>query len=1037
MSEPRYKGPLSWMAGNSVAANVLMLILLVGGLISALNIRQEVFPEFSTDTVSISVSYPGASPEEIEKGVILPVEEAVEGLEGIDSIRSTASEGFGTVRVEALESTDIVRLWQEIETEVNRIDTFPDDAEEPKAKILDRKRQVVNYVLYGSDDETILTDTAERIKDAFLESEHITQVGFSGVNQREVRIEIPRENLRKYGLTLESVASEIRSASTDVGAGNLETAGGDILVRVKDLKEKADQYRNLAVITETGGGRVTLGELGTVSEGFEDSGAKASFNGEKSLMIDIYRVGNQTPGQVAKAAKETVRRLNSELPGSLELSVVRDRSDIFGQRAGLLVKNAYLGLALVFILLAVFLEIRLAFWVSLGIPISFLGAFLIFPFTGFTINMITMFAFIVTLGIVVDDAVVVGENVYFNRRRGLSFFESAVVGTREVAMPVTFSVITNIVAFLPLFFVPGVMGKIFTFIPVVVTCVFFISLVESLFILPAHLAHQERPKRKGVLSFLIRLQEKFSLKFESFVSRVYGPFVRFALNNRYTVIALSIALLMTAAGYVKSGRMGMTLFPSVESDYAYASAVLPVGSSDERVQRVETVLTESARRVINENGGENLSRGIFSLVTDNEISMRVFLTPAGERPLSTTKFSGLWRRASGTIPGLESISFESDRGGPGAGKGLTVRLSHPDKDVLEKAGMELADQLAEYDGVSDVDDGSAKGKRQIDLSILPAGKRMGLTSREIGRQVRNALYGVEALSFLRRSNEIEVVVSLPQEERRHEATLENLVLNAPEGEILLRDAASIAYSRAFTSINREEGRRVVSVTANVTPRPKAEMVMNQLRQTLLPELTRIYPSLTFSFEGRQAEIRDSVASLVKGLGFALLVIYALLSIPFRSYFQPLIIMCAIPFGIIGAMAGHLIMGYSLSVMSLFGVVALSGVVVNDSLVLINLTNTKVRKGEPTIQAVRYAAMQRFRPILLTTLTTFGGLMPMILETSRQARFLIPMAISLGFGIVFATFITLVMVPCFYLLLEDVGKVYSFLFQKDENFSGRD
>ena len=1034
MSERRHKGPLSWMAGNSVAANVLMLILLAGGLISALNIRQEVFPEFSTDTVSISVSYPGASPEEIEKGVILPVEEAVEGLEGIDSIRSTASEGFGTVRVEALESTDIVRLWQEIETEVNRIDTFPDDAEEPQARIMDRKREVVNYVLYGSEDETVLTDTAERIKDAFLESEHITQVGFSGVNQREIRIEIPKRNLRKYGLTLEETASKIRNASTDVGAGNLETAGGDILVRVKDLKEKADQYRNLAVITETGGGRVTLGELGTVSEGFEDRGAKASFNGRKSLMIDIYRVGSQTPGQVAKAAEETVRRLNSELPGSLEISVVRDRSEIFSQRAGLLVKNAYLGLALVFILLAVFLEIRLAFWVSLGIPISFLGAFLIFPFTGFTINMITMFAFIVTLGIVVDDAVVVGENVYFNRRRGLSFFESAVQGTKEVAMPVTFSVITNIVAFLPLFFVPGVMGKIFTFIPVVVTCVFFISLVESLFILPAHLAHQKTSEKKGVLSFPIRLQEAFSLKFESFVTRIYGPFARFALNNRYTVIALSIALLMAAAGYVKSGRMGMTLFPSVESDYAYANAVLPVGTSEERMQRVETVLTESARRVIDENGGEKLSRGIFSLVTDNEIRMRVFLTPAGERPLSTAAFSGLWREYTGNISGLESISFESDRGGPGAGKGLTVRLSHPDKDVLEKAGSELADRLAEYDGVSDVDDGSAKGKRQIDLSILPAGKRMGLTSREIGRQVRNAIYGVEALSFLRRSNEIEVVVSLTQEERRHEATLENLILNAPQGEILLRDAASISYSRAFTSINREEGRRVVSVTANVTPRPKAEIVMNQLRQTLMPEFARIYPSLTFSFEGRQAEIRDSVASLVKGLGFALLVIYSLLSIPFRSYLQPLIIMCAIPFGIIGAMAGHLIMGYSLSVMSLFGVVALSGVVVNDSLVLINLTNTKVRQGEPVAQAVRYAAMQRFRPILLTTLTTFGGLMPMILETSRQARFLIPMAISLGFGILFATFITLVMVPCFYLLLEDVRKIHTLIFSRKEDSS---
>ncbi|MFO7752635.1 MAG: efflux RND transporter permease subunit [Desulfobacteraceae bacterium] len=1031
MSERRYKGPLAWMAGNSVAANLLMLILLAGGLISALNIKQEVFPEFSTDTVSISVSYPGASPEEIEKGIILPVEEAVEGLEGIDTISSTASEGFGSVRVEALESTDIVKLWQEIETEVNRIDTFPDDAEEPKARIVDRKREVVNYVLYGSDDEAVLTDTAERIRDEFLESRQITQVGLSGTNQREIRIEIPAENLRKYGLTLQSIASEIRTASTDVGAGNIETQGGDILVRIKDLKEQADEYRNLSVITEKTGDSVTLGDIGKVAEGFEDSGVKASFNGRRALMIDIYRVGGQTPVQVARAAEKTVQRLNNELPGGLRLSVVRDRSDIFSQRAGLLLKNAYMGLGLVFILLAVFLEIRLAFWVSLGIPISFLGAFLIFPFTGFTVNMITMFAFIVTLGIVVDDAIVVGENVYFNRRKGLSFFESAVTGAREVAMPITFSVITNIVAFLPLYFVPGVMGKIFKFIPVVVTCVFFISLVESLFILPAHLAHQKKPKRTGILSFLIRMQEKFSLRFEAFVTRIYGPFVQLALKNKYMVIALSIAVLMAAAGYVKSGRMGMTLFPSVESDYAFASAVLPVGSSDKNIERVKTSLTRAAERVIEENGGDELSLGIFSLVTDNEISMRVFLTPAGQRPLSTTEFSRLWRTYTGQIPGLESISFESDRGGPGSGKGLTVRLSHPDKEILETAGAEIADKIADYDGVSDVDDGSARGKRQLDIRILPAGLRMGLTSREIGRQVRNALHGTEALSFLRENSEVEVMVSLEEEERKRESTLENLVLKAPEGEILLRNAASISHSRAFTSIKREDGKRVVSVTANVTPRPKAEIVMNQMRETLLPEITRVYPSLTYSFEGRQAEIRDSVSSLVNGLLFALLVIYSLLSIPFRSYFQPLIIMCAIPFGIIGAMAGHLIMGYSLSVMSLFGVVALSGVVVNDSLVLINLTNTKVRQGETVTQAIQFAAMQRFRPILLTTLTTFFGLMPMILETSRQARFLIPMAISLGFGIVFATFITLVMVPCFYLLTEDLRSIYKLVYPGED------
>lgn len=1023
MDQNKNKGPLSWMAGNSVAANLLMLVLLIGGIIMGMSIKQEIFPEFATDTIIVSVSYPGASPEEVEKGIILPVEEAVEGLEGIDEISSTAYEGSGSIVIEALESTDIIKLWQEVETEVDRITTFPDEAEEPEVMIADRKREVVDLVLSGSENDFILRDTAEAIKDRLLKSPDITQVELSGSRDREIHIEVPMKNLRKYNLSIEEIASVITKSSIEVGAGNIETKGGDILVRVKDLSEKASQYRKLPVITLENGSQVLLEDIAEVTEGFEDSRVEATFNGKNALMIDVYRVGDQTPVQVSDAVKKMLPLINQDLSGDLNLSILRDKSKIFLQRANLLIKNAFIGLALVFILLAVFLEIRLAFWVSLGIPISFLGAFLILPFTDFSINMITMFAFIVTLGIVVDDAIVVGENIYYNRRQGLSYFDSAVLGVKEVAMPVIFSVITNIVAFMPLYFVPGVMGKIFKFIPIVVASVFFISLIESIFILPAHLGHQKALKKSSVLFFFSKREDLFSTRFENFIENIYGPLLNFCIKNRYIVIALCTALLISISGYMASGRMGMTLFPSVESDYAYVSAELPEGSSDTSTKKVEEILVDAAGKVIKENGNKKLSTGIFSLIIDNKIKIRTYLTDADERPISTGDFTDKWRENAGIITGLETINFESDRGGPGSGKGLTIRLSHPDKDILEKAGKELAEKIAVYDGVSDVDDGSANGKKQIDINILPAGKRMGLTSREIANQLRNAIYGKEALSFLRGRDEISVVVKLPQKERDYEATLENLVLKAPLGEILLRDAAKISYSRAFTSISREDGMRVVSVTANIFPKSKAEILLSGLSKDTLPGLVEKYPSLSYSFQGKQAEIRDSVSNLIKGLLLSLLVIYALLAIPFKSYFQPVIIMLCIPFGIVGAAVGHILMGYSLSVMSLFGIVALAGVVVNDSLVLIDFTNKKTWEGEDPKTAISHAAKQRFRPIILTTLTTFFGLMPMILETSRQARFLIPMAISIGFGILFATFITLVMVPCFYLMTEDIKLLF--------------
>ncbi|MDK2956639.1 MAG: hypothetical protein PWQ57_2135 [Desulfovibrionales bacterium] len=1019
---PKHLGPMGWMAGNSVAANLIMIVFLVGGLIMAGRIKQEIFPEFTMDTVTMTVSLPGASPEEVENSIILASEEAVQGLEGVKEITSTATEGLATVTVEALESADIIRLWQDIKSEIDRVDSFPDEAEEPNIAIDSHKRGVLSIALHGDESEALLREAAEEVRDELLQNPHITQVDLQGVRDYEIHIEIPKASLRRYGLTLGDVANTVSAASVELGGGNLKTESGDILLRMNDRRKTAREYGRIPLLTTTNGAQILLDDVARVSEGFEDTDAWADFDGQRAVMIEVYRVGDQTPIEVADAALEIVGRLNHTLPHGIHLSVVRDSSQIFRDRAELLLKNAYMGLALVFVLLALFLDTRLAFWVSLGIPISFLGSFLLLSTTDFSINMITMFAFIVTLGIVVDDAIIVGENVFSHRRMGKNSVQAAMDGVKEVAMPVVFSVLTNIVTFIPLYFVPGFMGKVFGIIPVVVTCVFLVSLIESLFVLPAHLAHSKTKPPPWPLNVVSRWQMKFSESFERFVRYRYAPFLDFTLQHRYSVLAIGLALLIGTLSFVGSGRMGLVLFPRTESDYAYAQAVLPAGASKHRLESVEKILVDAAEEVARENGGDKLSQGVFSQVNESTISVRLFLTPAGARPIGTTAVTNLWRSKVGALAGLESMTFEANRAGPGSGKNLTIRLSHRNEDTLEQAGADLARDLENFNNANDIDDGSASGKRQFDIQLLPAGERVGLTSQEVARQIRYAFYGAEAVKQQRGRNEVTVVVRLPEKERASETTIEDMILRAPDGEeIPLLDAAHITEAKSYTSITRTDGRRTIEVTANVEPPEQAEQVLASLVADALPRLTAKYPGLSYSFEGHQADMRDSVQSLMTGLLLSLLGIYALLAVPFKSYIQPLIIMFCIPFGIVGAVFGHLLLGYSLSLMSLFGLVALSGVVINDSLVLIDFANRR-RKDVSAREAVEEAGAQRFRAIMLTTATTFGGLAPMIFETSRQARFLIPMALSLGFGILFTTVVTLVLVPSLYVILEDVWRL---------------
>ena len=1013
------------MAGRSVTANLLMLVLLIGGFVMAQNINKDVFPDFEIDRVNISLVYPGASPEEVERGAILAVEEAIQDIEGIEEMTATAREGSGTVSVEIIEGEDVSAVAQEIKNAVDRISSFPEDVEDPRVADSSHKHYVVSLALYGDQTEHVLREMAETVRDKLLMDPDISQVDLTGVRDYEISIEIPQNALRAYGLTLDGVASIVRRASVDVPGGAIKTGGGDVLVRVTERRDVGKEFGSIPIISTAEGTELLLEDIGVIRDDFEETDRFATFNGKPAVMIEVYRVGEQTPVSVSDAVHGQLEDLNSILPEGLSLIARNDRSKIYRQRLNLMLRNGYIGLGLVFILLAVFLEARLAFWVSLGIPISFLGGFLILPVIGVTFNMVSMFAFIVTLGIVVDDAIVVGENVYYHRQQGLAWPEAAVTGARDIAMPVTFSVLTNMVTFLPILFVPGFMGKVFREIPLVVVTVFFISLIESLFILPAHLGHKGKRKEGRFFSGLHAWQQRFGAFFTRMVRTRYGPFLSLVLRWRYISFSIGLMILLLAFGYIKSGRMGFELFPKIESDYAAVTANLPFGTSVTKTKEVQQILLEAGQAVAERNGGDRLVEGIYASVDGSQARVRIYLTPPKVRPISTAKITQLWREEVGEIAGLESIKFESDAGGPGRGAAISVELSHRDIEVLEHASAELAAAMEYFPNVIDIDDGFSPGKQQIDFKVRPEAQSLNLHAVDIARQVRQSYYGAQAIRQQRGRDEVKVMVRLPKEERISEFHLEEMILRTPDGgEVPLLEAVTLERGRADTSIERRNGRRVITVSADVRPRSQAVQVTEALNTEIFPKLSSRYSGLSYGYQGRQADRAESIQSLLRGLLIALVIIYAMLAIPLNSYIQPMVIMLAIPFGLVGAVLGHIIMGYSLSVLSLFGIVALSGVVVNDSLVLIHLANRRRKKGRVAIDAIQDAAIQRFRPILLTTLTTFGGLAPMIFETSRQARFLIPMAISLGYGILFATVITLVIVPSVYLIVEDIRKLFA-------------
>jgi multidrug efflux pump subunit AcrB len=1030
------KGPLAWFAANHVAANVLMAFILISGALSLARVVVEIFPEMDTDIVTVRVPYRGASPAEAEEGVCVRVEEAIASIEGIKRIRSAAQENMGMVTVELEEDADDRKVLDDIKAAVDRIETFPVETEKPVVAEGDNRIRVITVVLHGHASEKTLKALAERVRDELTAQKGVSQVEVAGVRNYEISIEVSEEALRRYGLSFEHVANAVGASSLDLPGGAVKTRGGEILLRTKGQLYRGVEFEDIIVVTRSDGTRVRLSDVATVIDGFEETDTATNFDGKRAALIQVYRVGSEGALEVAEVTKEYLQVLERDLPAGVFVDTW----------------NCSIGLVLVFACLTLFLNTRLAFWTTMGIPISFLGGFWLVPMAGVTINMISLFAFIVVLGIVVDDAIVVGENIYNYLEKGMKPLDAAIRGVREMAVPVTFAIITTVAAFAPLLFVAGRMGKIMKQIPIVVIAVLLMSLVEALLILPAHLSGDGRWFNRiwgRFLGPLERVQARVQKGLQWVIRRPYRRSLDFALEWRYLTVAVALVFLFLSASLVVGGFLKFSLMPKVDADNMVALLTMPQGTPVEQTEAVLARIGDGAVQLAREfdegnaKDGPSVIKHISSTVgqhptggghgpmasrstTENSAHLgevNVELLGAENRSVSSAELVGRWREIVGEVPGAVSLTFQSNLFS--AGEAISVQLAHHDFDTLLLSVERLKGTIAEYPGVKDVADSFLPGKKELRLSLTPEGRAAGLTLADLARQVRAGFYGQEVQRIQRGRDDIRVMVRYPEDERRSLGDIDEMRVRLPNGsEVPFTTVAEVEEGRGYAVINRTDRRRVVTVTADVDEDvANANEINADLRNAVLPALASEFPGLTFDFEGEQREQQESLGSLRVNFMVAQLAIFALLAIPFRSYSQPLIIMSAIPFGLVGAVFGHLLMGLDLTMLSMFGMVALTGVVVNDSLILVDLVNRMRAEGATVDQAIRESGERRFRPIMLTTATTFLGLSPMIFETSMQAKFLIPMAVSLGYGIVFATAITLILVPALYRILEDAKALF--------------
>ena len=1041
----RTRGLLAWFATNHVAANLLMLLLLVAGSLSLSNIKVEIYPQIESSRIRVSVPYPGASPTEVEQGVCVHVEEALEGIVGLKEIRVDAIEGQASITLKLEEDIDRQNALDQVKAALDRINTFPQDAEEPEISISSHRSRILSVVVSGQTSERVLHHLADDIRGELLGMPGVSHVSFFGNRVPEIAIEVSEETLRRYGLRFGEVATAIEKSSLDVPAGSLKSVEGEVLLRTLGQRYEGQQFEDIAVRTQPDGTVLRVSDIATVIDGFAESELASAFDGKPSVVIWVFAATSRQVLDLADKIKRYVEHKQTTLPDGISLAVWLDRSESLQSRFSLLIRNAIAGLALVITCLTLFLDVRLAFWTAMGMAVSFMGAFWFMPPLDVSLNMTSLFALLMVLGLVVDDAIVVSENIFAQREAGRGPLESAILGVREMAMPVTLAVLTTVVAFAPLMSLGGWLGQFLKAIPIVVMCVLLISLVEALLILPAHLSNlriHSDDSGPGLLKPITRLQTIFRNGLQRFIHGLYVPLLRRAIAWPYITVAIAVCLFVITIGYINGGYIKIIFFPTLEADNVWATLTMPQGTTRAQTEAILSRVEDGSDRLREEFSaqvdpadlplirhrwttigmqpfGDDLWGGPPGAAGPHMAEVSLEMPGDADRPVSSTQLAARWRELVEDVPGVKSLRFSSVFFS--AGESIHVKLSHPDSAISLQAAARLKRHIRGYAGVKDVQDSAQSGKVELKLRLTEQGRLLGLTLADLAGQIRQGFYGHEVQRIQRGRDEVKVMVRYPSAERRTLADVEQARIRTPAGaQLPFRTVAEVDTGRGFAAISRVDRQRVITVTAEVDETVANGTEINTaIKRSVLPALQQEFPGLTYRFGGRAGNQRDYLAGLKTSFVLALLAIFALLAVHFRSYSQPLIIMSVIPFGLVGAVIGHVAMGLDLSMVSGFGLVALTGIVVNDSLIMVDVIKRHQDEASSLTEIVILAGTKRFRPIILTTLTTFFGLMPIIFEQSVQAQFLMPMALTLGVGVVFATGITLLLVPAVYIVLEDV------------------
>jgi multidrug efflux pump subunit AcrB len=1022
-------GLIAWFARNSVAANLMMVLIMIAGLISFLTLDKRTNPDVSIPVINISVPYPGAAPEEVEQAVVLRIEEAVEGVDGIYRINSTAQEGLARVNLQVFTNYDINEVLDEVKSRVDSISAFPEQIEKPRVAKQEFNEHVVFVTLYGAMDDRALKEITNQVRDELAALPQMSRMQILGERDYEIAIEVSEATLREYGLTLSEVATAVRVASIDLPGGSIKTEAGNIQLRATGQVYTGRDYGQLVLRSYPDGTRLLLQDIATINDGFVETEGFSRSNGKRSLNIRIMATQDQDVFEIDAAVKTYVAEKLKELPEGVSMDIWGNNAFYLQSNLDMMLSNLSMGAVLVFLVLALFLRMKIAMWVMLGIPISFLGALWLMPINPYpvNINMISIFGFILVLGIVVDDAIIIAESAYTEITEKGHSLRNVVTGVHRVSLPATFGVLTTIAVFLPMLFVGGNAAPFFESVGVVVVLCLAFSLIESKLILPAHLAHMrfdknaEQHKKPDLIA---RTQQKVSNGLQYFVGQYYQPLLAKCLVNRYTTIAAFITMLIIAVGLVSSSLVKFEFFPNVPSDFIQVNLLMNGGATPAERNNALEKLEDGILNLYDRDDSKN---PIKQVLVYTESSTQGFvvaeLTKREDRDVTATEIEQAWRDKVGEIVNAQELRYYSTTNA-GGDAGVNLLITGAKHEQLEQASEELKTYLNQIAGVYDVRSSYSRGDREIQMELKDDAKNLGISLTDLGRQVRQSFYGEEAQRIQRGRDEVKVMVRYPLEERRSIGNLENMRVRTPQGdEVPFSEVAEVKMGSTFSAIRRYNRERIVSLSADVdTSIIASSEVIKDVYDNLVPELKQRYPDVNFTLGGASLEVSRLLQRIAICFAAAMLLVYGLLAIPLKSYAQPIIIMSVIPFGFVGALIGHILFGKAVSMMSIFGLIALSGVVVNDSLIMVDFINRAKREGMALHDAVVQAGTQRFRAILLTTLTTFFGLLPIMFETSLTAQMVIPMALSLAFGILFATILTLFFIPSLYLLLEDLKMV---------------